>query len=423
MATTTIASKPAKGALYWTSFAELEGDSGPADPLRFDMYTQRVGNILLPGITNRTERVRYLSMVCAGLVETQRGGASVRETRRAFLPFERGWALAMTLAAGGMIKRSTGHPDGGRGLKPEFRGLRGANRVLRYYRTLDGVDAIKPAGYILLQGQESQGGFGAYLVTLREFGFVHPDSLTVTALGRALAQAFAPKGTRGIHLGMFCDQRNVSRHHLVRLGEHTTLGHPSAAERAIVREAIFENPRSVVGDVIRRIDAGNPDADTAERRLAAIARATGDPLERAAAFAIAFDPLRIAALKLFSAVGRALVPRVGAATIRELDLDHAEQDAATVRERAFALAQVPAPYGLEPVAALARECADAPTLEHTVGSLVAYHRREQRSWIVAEGKDRYRLGRHGPFDPPAEQFNGYTLGRGYQLRDDARATV
>jgi hypothetical protein len=420
MATTTISSKPSIGRLYWTAFAELEGDSGPADPLRFDMYTRRLGNILLPGITNRTERVRYLSMVCAGLVATQRPGSSVRESRKAFLSFERGWALAMTLAAGGKLKLGGQQVGAGRGLKPEFRGLRGANRVLRRYRELEGVDAIKPSAYVLLQGQDAQGGLGAYLVTLREFGFVHPETLAVTTLGRALAEAFAPTGTRGIRLDMFCDERAVSRQHLVRLGEHTTLGRPSAAERAIVRDAIFESPRSIVGEVIRRIDAADPNAGTAERRLAAIARAGGDPLERAAAFALAFDPMRIAALEVFSALGAALVPRSGAATVAELDLDTVELDAATLRELASAVTSVPTPAGLEPVAALALACADARTLDETVRALVAYHRREQRSWIVAEGKDRYRLGRHGAFDPPEDRFNDYTLGRAYQLHDDAK---
>ena len=46
------------------------GNSEPSDPLRFDMYAQRLGNVLLPGITNKTERLRYLSMVCAGIAAT-----------------------------------------------------------------------------------------------------------------------------------------------------------------------------------------------------------------------------------------------------------------------------------------------------------------------------------------------------------------
>jgi hypothetical protein len=353
----TIDTKPMPGRLYWTSYAEVEGDLGPADPLRFDMYTQRLGNILLPGITNRTERVRYLSMVCAGLVATQRSGATVREVRRAFLPFERGWALAMTLAAQGQIKLGGEAAHGGRGLKPEYRGLRGANRVLRHYRTLGGKDAIKPAGYLLLQGQDSQGGLGAYLVTLRQFGFVRPDTLAVTKLGRELARAFEPKNTRKIHLGMLRDERAVARRDLTRLGEHLILGRPTNEERRIVRDAIFGNQRSIAGEVLRRIDAANPTAATSADRLAAIADANGDDLGRAAAFAVAFDPLRIGALKLFTALGEALVAAPSADTrLSDLRIDAASEVAATVRDHATAVASVPVPVGLEPIAILAREC-------------------------------------------------------------------
>jgi len=425
MATTSIAAKPLPGTAYWTAFAEFEGDSGPADPLRFDMYTQRLGNILLPGITNRTERARYLSMVCAGLVSTQRPGASVREVRRAFLPFERGWALAMTLSADGRIKLGADSPDGGRGLKPEYRGFRGANRALRYYRTLEGKDTLRPSGYVLLQGQESQGGLGAYLVTLRQFGFVHPDTLAVTALGRSLAEAFTPKGTRKIHLGMLAEDGSVARHDLRRLGEHVTLARSSNAEREIVRRAVFASPRSTAGELLRRIDAADPTAATSEDRLRAIARADGDHLERAAAFAVAFDPLRIAALRLFSTVGAGLVTssQDKASMLTELHLDTVDADAAETRTHAATVAALPAPVGLDAIAGLARECASGRTAEDTVRSIVAYHRREQRSWIVAEGKDRYRLGRHGPFDLPAHQFNGYTLGRAVQLRDDVQAAA
>src|SRR3954465_9954426 len=105
-----IAAFPKPGLTYWTAYSPPEGSSHPSDPLRFDMYTQRLGNILLPGITNRTERLRYLSMVCAGLAVTGDRASTVRQERKAFLPFERGWALAMTLSVDGRLKR--GSTDG-----------------------------------------------------------------------------------------------------------------------------------------------------------------------------------------------------------------------------------------------------------------------------------------------------------------------
>lgn len=423
MAETRIDARPAPGRLYWTSFAELEGDSGPSDPLRFDMYTQRLGNILLPGITNRTERLRYLTMVCAGLAQTQRNGASVRETRAAFLPFERGWALAMTLSAGGALKVADGAGAGGRGLRPEFRGLRGANRVLRHYRTLEGVDPVNPTKYILLQNQDAQGGLGAYLVTLREFGFVHAETLALTSRGRELAHTFAPRGKRSVRLSMLSDAGKVKRPHLERLGEYVTLGSPSTAERALIQDAIFDSPRSRVGDVVRRVAKAAPLAQSSSERLAAITQPDGDVVGRAAAYAVAFDPMRIAALKLFCAVGAALVPLTAAAPTRRIATDTMERDAETLRLAAIELSRLPAPAGLEPIASLAQACADATGLDEEVHSVVAFHRLEQRSWIVAEGKDRYRTGRHGPFEQPGEHFNGYTLGNTYRLLADLGAVA
>jgi hypothetical protein len=191
-----------------------------------------------------------------------------------------------------------------------------------------------------------------------------------------------------------------------------------------VRASVLEQGPSrvggTVGEVIRRIDRENLAEATALERMVAIARPTGDPLGRAAAFAVRFDPVRVIALRLFAALGTALVPRPGAATVAELGADTVERDAKALCEAATVLADLSVPPGLEAVAALAREAADRRGTEDIVRALVDYHRREQRSWIVAEGRNRYRLGRHGPFDPPAEDFNGYTLGRAYQLLDDLR---
>lgn len=414
----TIEPRPAISRLYWSAYADFEGDSSPADPLRFDMYTQRLGNVLAPGITNRTERLRYLSMVCAGLLETHRGGTSVREGRRAFLPFERGWALAMTAAVDGRIKLGGDDGAGGRGLRPAFQGLRGANRVLRHYRTLVGATKIKPADYVLLQGQDSQGGLGAYLVTLREFGFVHPDSLGLTARGRELADAFAPKRKHVIRLGMLGQTGPVERRYLERLGESLTLSRPTQTEVAIVKDAIFDSSRSVVGEVLRRIAVAHPGAHSPRDGLASVANADGDHLERAAAYAVTFDPMRIAALAVFASLGKRLVPVNGAAALATLMTEQMEDGLATLRAHAAKLRELPVPEGLGPVDGLARDLVAATDAETSVRALISYHRREERSWIVAEGKDRYRLGSHGPFDPPRDDFNGYTIGRAFQLHAD-----
>jgi hypothetical protein len=419
----SIYAEPKRGQIYWTAFTDLEGDSSPTDPLRFDMYTQRLGNLLLPGITNRTERLRYLSMVCAGLAETGRGGSSIRDQRRAFLPFERGWALAMTVSVDGRIKLSTSDGPQQRGLRPEFRGLRGANRVLAHFRTLGDRAKVRPAAYKLLQAQEAQGGLGAYFTTLRQFGFVHPDSLALTALGRELAGAFAPRDVRGARLTALADDRPLDRGLLGRMGRSLSLGRPTTDECDLVGGAMFVNKHSVVADVIRRMRAARPDARTPEELLSGIARRDGDQIELAAAYALAFDPLRIAALQLFARLGESLRPRTGAARLSDLDAPRLEAASTETRERAEVVAGLREVEGLAPISHLARDLASAKTLEATVSAIVSFHRREERSWIVAEGTKRFRLGRHGRFQEPDETFNGYTVGRAFQLLADTEAAA
>lgn len=418
----SIADPPKVGRIYWTPFTDLEGDSGPTDPLRFDMYTQRLGNILLPGITNRTERLRYLSMVCAGLAVTGGRATTVREQRRAFLPFERGWALAMTLSVNGRLKFGVDDGTDQRGLRPEFRGLRGANRVLAHFRTLGDRRRVQPAAYTLLQGQDAQGGLGAYLVTLRQFGFVHPDSIALTSLGREMAASFKPHGVRGGGLSVLADDARADRAFLVRMGHSLTLGSPTVEERDLVRSAVFDKDRSVAGEVVSRMRAATPQARKPRELLAGIARSDGDLLERAAAYAVAFDPLRIASLTLFARLGDQLRPRVGASRLGDLQDEPLETAAKEVRDSASAVAEMRDLDGLAPISQLARDIATTRTLDETVSAVVSFHRREERSWIVAEGPQRYRLGRHGQFEEPADTFNGYTVGRAFQLLADVEGT-
>src|SRR3954464_8341492 len=124
-----IVPSPRAGQIYWTAYTQPEGDSSPIDPLRFDMYAERLGNVLLPGITNRVERLRYFGMVCAGLLLTRPPGLldgveQARRWRQAFLSFEAGWALSNLLAVNGRIKDEPPKVERPR-LNFQFQGLRG----------------------------------------------------------------------------------------------------------------------------------------------------------------------------------------------------------------------------------------------------------------------------------------------------------
>jgi hypothetical protein len=418
----TISSSPKSGRVYWTAYTELEGTSQPTDPLRFDMYTERLGNLLLPGLTNRTIRLRYLSMVCAGIAITGRGhDLSVSQQRRAFLPFERGWALAMTVSARGELKATATDGSGSRRLKPKFRGLRGANRVLAHYRTVAYQPRMKPTAYVLLKGQDSQGGLGAYLVTLREFGFVQPDSITLTAAGEKLASAF-DQHLWGAPLSALADPGLVKRRTLERLGGILVLGAPSGAERRIVREAIFGRRGGVVADCVHRALEARPDSRSPRDLLGAIARRDGDPVERYAQYAVDFDPLRIALLQLFARIGQELRDRAGFTPVDRL-LSEPVKDAATRAQSAARRLTGSTAPGLEPVSRLASDLASSASVPEAIATLIAFHRQEGRAWITSDRADRYAIGQPGPFEEPGNAFHGYTMSSALSLLADARATA
>lgn len=410
-----IAARPMPGVIYWSAYSAPEGSSQPTDPLRFDMYTQRLGNLLMPGITNRTQRLRYMSMVCAGIASTRDvGGDSLRDRRRAFLPFERGWALAQTMSVGGKLKSRLGgdRPS----LRPEFQGLRGANRVLSHYRGLRDGAKVHPNRYVLLKSQDAQGGLGAYLVTLREFGFIREGSLELTDLGGDLARSFFT-GRRS-RLDALAADEPAKRSTLEGLGRDLCLGYPNAAEQRIVKDAVFGDERRRTADCMARMKRALPESWDPRDLLSAIARDDGDPLERAANFAVVFDPFRIDLLRVFSRLGDAIRGRSGPVDLATAATDELEEAARSARGHASALADCSTPAGLEQISRLAREIADGRSLADTVASSVRFHRNEGRSWIVTAGGERYALGKHGPFRDPGSNFNGYTVDRALELLGD-----
>lgn len=404
-----IKTPPKAGRLYWTAYTQLEGDSSPTDPLRLDMYAERLGNVMLPGITNRTERLRYFGMVCAGLALTRppTGGdlrAHTRLWRQSFLPFEAGWALANIIAVNGAIKDRP--PDVPRArLKLEFQGFRGANRVQAYFQKVHGHSRIKPHGYRLLKAQEAQGGLGAYLVALRRYGLVQSDRFDLTARGSELATAFLGPAQRGAR--RLLSNQPVTRSSLRAIGDQLLLSGPSSEEARLVRSAIFSGSGEVA-TVFKRLPANLRKGGPPEDALRRIARPDGSPLERAAHYALEFDPFRRAALLLFCELGRQLTGK-GVARIRDLEFDALDPLASQTQQRASALANLPKVEGLEPIATLATRIAGARSNAEVLHRIVVFHREEGRRWIDVSGGSQYTLGAHGSFADPADSFHGYTL--------------
>ena len=207
---------------------------------------------------------------------------------------------------------------------------------------------------------------------------------------------------------------------LEALGDDLCLGYPTADERQIVAAAIFGDQRQAVAECVGRMRRSRPESERPEDLLRGIADPHGDPLARAANFALAFDPLRIDLLRVFARLGRGILGHPGPVALESTMSDDLEAAAGSAREHARRLATCPSPPGLDRISRLAREVAEGRTAADTVRSTVRFHHDEGRSWIVPASPDRYSVGRSGQFEDPAPAFNGYTVGRAFQLLADTR---
>jgi hypothetical protein len=411
---------PAIGKAFWTRYSDLDGESRPTDPLRFNMYAVRLGNVLLPGITNRVGRLRYFGMVCAGLERTRPADAwnereHARMARRRFLPFERSWVLANVIAADGRIKDRPPVVEATR-LKPEFEGLRGANNALNYFRRTRSESRVHPSAYTLLKAQESQGGLGSYLTALRAYGFVERDRLVLTGSGEELARRF--RGPERRHCNALLSDRGVQRGRLGSAGEALGLPHPGGAEARLVSRALFEGEHPLA-ELVALLPASLRQPHRAREAFEHLAQA---PWESApvARYVMAFEPFRIAGLELFGALGRALTSWTGPARILQLpSLEDIDRAAVACHDAAARLVEEDPPPGLQAVHALAERLTGCASVESRIDALVAFHRQEGRAWIVAQGGGRYELGRAGAFDAPGSGFHGYTLPSALHIYQDA----
>ena len=161
--------------------------------------------------------------------------------------------------------------------------------MLSYYREVKDQKHIKPAGYRLLKAQEAQGGLGAYLVALRRYGLVQNDRFELTALGHDLGRAFLGRSSRSAV--RLASSSAEARRNLRTLGERLLLTRPTSEEGTIIKSALFEGD-GPVATMFRRMPAKLRAGGSAEEALQRVARSDGDPLERAADYALTFEPFK-----------------------------------------------------------------------------------------------------------------------------------
>jgi hypothetical protein len=161
----------------WTASAASGSDFESADPLGLRQLEQQVADWFWPGFSERTTTAGYYPMVAYGLwlaeEAARRTGLQLNDdnARASFQRWERLWAMAVCVYHRGRIPA-----------EDRMRGAAGAERALG----LAGRSKL-PIAYPLTARGRELGALGAYLASLRAFGFVAPDRLRVTPLGWKLA--------------------------------------------------------------------------------------------------------------------------------------------------------------------------------------------------------------------------------------------
>ncbi len=299
------------GSVAWSSYDPRERASSNEDPLGVYAFAMRLAEEWLPGITTRTRRLRYYSMVCGGLslIEEELGDrlreAENRDAERArlFMLWERLWVIGNVATRGSNLTGLIGR----RKTESLFKGDDFSSRRL---------------DYVMIKRQPDLGALGSYRTSLQNFELLRPDATELKVSGQRLAENFwACEGRRSLR-GPCAEALESGLMRLPRsIGKLAPWGRRVGVDtRSVRREAAmpFEAERGLLaarllpeaGRAARRTEVfqflrARKLADMEEQAALRVAargarrRAGGTDLERRAAAILAFERYRAA---LFSAL-------------------------------------------------------------------------------------------------------------------------
>jgi len=167
------------GRINWSAYDPLEQGSTNEDPLGFYAYALRLAEEWLPGITTRTRRIRYYSMVCGGLLLIEQDLSDIlssaqnrdAERIRLFLRWERLWTLWNVALDEATLPGLIGR------LKTEHQ--------FKNDRFIAGS-----LDYPFIQRQPDLGALGSYRSSLQAFGLLRWDVTELTMLGKEIGELF-----------------------------------------------------------------------------------------------------------------------------------------------------------------------------------------------------------------------------------------
>lgn len=164
--------------IAYSAFDPREREGANEDPLGFFRLASRLADRWLPGITTRTRRIRYYTMICGGLrlIEDEFKDAILgsqnqdEEVIGRFLRWERLWVLWNHFV-------EDSEPS-----------LIGRNKVAESSK--QDAFGTRNVDYPFIQRQAELGALGAYRSSMVALGLLNEDSLDLSLGGRTLGDMF-----------------------------------------------------------------------------------------------------------------------------------------------------------------------------------------------------------------------------------------
>jgi len=217
--------------LFWTERDDLENDeTSSKDPLGTEAFAAQLADLILPGLTSLTRRIRYVTLICLWLkyIEKELQEENVEKIIEYIKNFEK-------LAAFCIIRVYRDDKD-------RTESLQGKRYAKAYFDKNIPYFSLDSRTYPFLVNHGSAGAFAFYKVLLKALGYIQNDNeFSLTPDGIDLIEGLQIPHITFIKNILQGKKENSSSKKFDTLGEFFGLSNFKALEKTRLRSALFSN--------------------------------------------------------------------------------------------------------------------------------------------------------------------------------------
>jgi len=182
-----------KNMLFWTERDFLEGDNTSSkDPLGTEAFAGHLADLILPGMTTITWRIRYVTIICQW-IDFIHNVLSVKDAKEALtriMQIERLAAFSMVTA---WDSRDLDNPISENDNEKDDVNLRRliGKRYAKAFKNHATTFALNSKDYPFLTNHKLAGAYSVYKVLLMSLGLLDEDTVSLTEKGKDLLEGVA----------------------------------------------------------------------------------------------------------------------------------------------------------------------------------------------------------------------------------------